>query len=291
MADTTIWTIKRLLTWTTGYFKKHHIDSPRLDAELLLSHVLGTTRIRLYTNYDEIVNPDELSLFHQYIEKRVNGFSTASIIGEKEFMGLTFHVNDKVLIPRPDTETWVEKMIQYYRNVPDLKVADLGTGSGCILISFLYYCKSAKGVGVDISGEALEIARQNGSTYNMDGRIEWRKGDYTGALREGEFFDGILTNPPYIPSDDIKGLDPEVKSEPHIALDGGKDGLRFYRKLAAGVPSHLKEGGFLVCETGIGEAPQVMEILGSSGSFDGFQIIQDLGGIERAVYCKRKKQL
>uniref|UniRef100_UPI00403877BA N5-glutamine methyltransferase family protein n=1 Tax=Dialister succinatiphilus TaxID=487173 RepID=UPI00403877BA len=116
MAGNTIWTIKKLLLWTTHYFQEHHLDSPRLDAELLLAHVLHKQRIYLYTDFDLIVEPSELSLYREYIKKRMSGVSTAAIIGEKEFMGLTFKVNEDVLIPRPDTETWLEKVIQYHRN-------------------------------------------------------------------------------------------------------------------------------------------------------------------------------
>ena len=123
MAGSTIWTIKKLLLWTTHYFQEHHLDSPRLDAELLLAHVLHKQRIYLYTDFDLIVEPSELSLYREYIKKRVSGVSTAAIIGEKEFMGLIFKVNEDVLIPRPDTETWLEKVIQYHRNEQGLHVA------------------------------------------------------------------------------------------------------------------------------------------------------------------------
>ena len=133
MAANTFWTIQRLLAWTTQYFQNHEIESPRLDAELLLAKVLHKQRIFLYTDFEEIVNPEELALFKSFIQKRVKGISTAAIIGEKEFMGLTFHVNEDVLIPRPDTETWLEKVIQYHRNDGAIEVADLGTGSGAIL--------------------------------------------------------------------------------------------------------------------------------------------------------------
>lgn len=227
MAGSTIWTIKKLLLWTTHYFQEHHLDSPRLDAELLLAHVLHKQRIYLYTDFDLIVEPSELSLYREYIKKRVSGVSTAAIIGEKEFMGLTFKVNEDVLIPRPDTETWLEKIIQYHRNEQGLYVADLGTGSGAILLSFLYYCKEDTGVGVDISEKALEVAEENGKNLKMDDRVTWRRGDYLTALEEGELFDGILTNPPYIPTGDIRGLAEEVRHEPMNALDGGADGLTF----------------------------------------------------------------
>lgn len=290
MAGSTIWTIKKLLLWTTHYFQEHHLDSPRLDAELLLAHVLHKQRIYLYTDFDLIVEPSELSLYREYIKKRVSGVSTAAIIGEKEFMGLTFKVNEDVLIPRPDTETWLEKVIQYHRNEQGLYVADLGTGSGAILLSFLYYCKEDTGVGVDISEKALALAEENGKNLKMDDRVTWRRGDYLTALEEGELFDGILTNPPYIPTGDIRGLAEEVRHEPMNALDGGADGLTFYRKLAEGAAEHLKDGGFLAAEFGIHQAADVVNLLKETGKFDSFEVITDYGGIERAVYCRKKAE-
>lgn len=290
MAGSTIWTIKKLLFWTTHYFQEHHLDSPRLDAELLLAHVLHKQRIYLYTDFDLIVEPSELSLYREYIKKRVGGISTAAIIGEKEFMGLTFKVNEDVLIPRPDTETWLEKVIQYHRNEQGLHVADLGTGSGAILLSFLYYCREDTGVGVDISEKALALAEENGKNLKMDDRVTWRRGDYLTALEEGELFDGILTNPPYIPTGDIKGLAEEVRHEPMNALDGGADGLTFYRKLAEGAAEHLKDGGFLAAEFGIHQAADVVNLLKETGKFDSFEVITDYGGIERAVYCRKKAE-
>ena len=290
MAGSTIWTIKKLLLWTTHYFQEHHLDSPRLDAELLLAHVLHKQRIYLYTDFDLIVEPSELSLYREYIKKRVSGVSTAAIIGEKEFMGLTFKVNEDVLIPRPDTETWLEKVIQYHRNEQGLYVADLGTGSGAILLSLLYYCKEDTGVGVDISEKALAVAEENGKNLKMDDRVTWRRGDYLTALEEGELFDGILTNPPYIPTGDIRGLAEEVRHEPMNALDGGTDGLTFYRKLAEGAAEHLKDGGFLAAEFGIHQAADVVNLLKETGKFDSFEVITDYGGIERAVYCRKKAE-
>lgn len=290
MAGSTIWTIKKLLLWTTHYFQEHHLDSPRLDAELLLAHVLHKQRIYLYTDFDLIVEPSELSLYREYIKKRVSGVSTAAIIGEKEFMGLTFKVNEDVLIPRPDTETWLEKVIQYHRNEQGLYVADLGTGSGAILLSFLYYCREDTGVGVDISEKALALAEENGKNLKMDDRVTWRRGDYLTALEEGELFDGILTNPPYIPTGDIRGLAEEVRHEPMNALDGGADGLTFYRKLAEGAAEHLKDGGFLAAEFGIHQAADVVNLLKETGKFDSFEVITDYGGIERAVYCRKKAE-
>lgn len=290
MAANTLWTIQRLLAWTTQYFQNHEIESPRLDAELLLAKVLHKQRIFLYTDFEEIVNPEELALFKSFIQKRVKGISTAAIIGEKEFMGLTFHVNEDVLIPRPDTETWLDKIIQYHRNDGAIEVADLGTGSGAILLSFLYYCKEAKGVGIDISEKALAVAKENGKELAMEERAAWILGDYIDALPEGVLYDGILSNPPYIPREDIANLQEEVKHEPMLALDGGEDGLVFYRRLAEKAAAHLKEGGFLAVEFGIHQWEEILSLLKETGAFEDFEVIKDYGDIERAIYCRKKKQ-
>lgn len=290
MAANTLWTIQRLLAWTTQYFQNHEIESPRLDAELLLAKVLHKQRIFLYTDFEEIVNPEELALFKSFIQKRVKGISTAAIIGEKEFMGLTFHVNEDVLIPRPDTETWLEKVIQYHRNDGAIEIADLGTGSGAILLSFLYYCKEAKGVGIDISEKALAVAKENGKELAMEARAAWTLGDYIDALPEGVLYDGILSNPPYIPRADIAHLQKEVKHEPMLALDGGEDGLVFYRRLAEKAAAHLKEGGFLAVEFGIHQWEEILSLLKETGEFEDFEVIKDYGDIERAIYCRKKKQ-
>lgn len=290
MVANTLWTIQRLLAWTTQYFQNHEIESPRLDAELLLAKVLHKQRIFLYTDFEEIVNPEELALFKSFIQKRVKGISTAAIIGEKEFMGLTFHVNEDVLIPRPDTETWLEKVIQYHRNDGAIEVADLGTGSGAILLSFLYYCKEAKGIGIDISEKALAVAKENGKELVMEERAAWIRGDYIDALPEGVLYDGILSNPPYIPREDIAHLQAEVKHEPMLALDGGEDGLVFYRRLAEKAAAHLKEGGFLAVEFGIHQWEEILSLLKETGEFEDFEVIKDYGDIERAIYCRKKKQ-
>lgn len=290
MAANTLWTIQRLLAWTTQYFQNHEIESPRLDAELLLAKVLHKQRIFLYTDFEEIVNPEELALFKSFIQKRVKGISTAAIIGEKEFMGLTFHVNEDVLIPRPDTETWLEKVIQYHRNDGAIEVADLGTGSGAILLSFLYYCKEAKGIGIDISEKALAVAKENGKELAMEERSAWTLGDYIDALPEGVLYDGILSNPPYIPREDIAHLQEEVKHEPMLALYGGEDGLVFYRRLAEKAAAHLKEGGFLAVEFGIHQWEDILSLLKETGEFEDFEVIKDYGDIERAIYCRKKKQ-
>ncbi len=286
MADD-IWTIRRLLTWTTDYFQKHGIEEPRLDAEILLGHVLGKSRIYLYTEVKQIVDRAELSAYKELIQKRVAGFCAAVLVGKREFMGLPFAVNEHVLVPRPDTEAWLETIIERYRNLPNISLLDLGTGSGAIAVSFLAFCKEARAVAVDCSEEALAVARENGTAAGVDKRIEWRCGDFLQAVGSEETFDVILSNPPYIPSAEIETLAPEVRHEPKTALDGGADGLDFYRILAKDAAAHLKEGGLLAVEVGAGEAPAVAALFAENPALSAAEILCDYGGIERAV-CVRK---
>lgn len=289
MAEADIWTIRRLLSWTRDYFARHGIEEPRLDAEILLGHVLQKSRIYLYTDFNQIVNPEELAAFKVLIQKRVAGYCTAVLVGKREFMGLTFHVNEHVLVPRPDTEAWLETIIGNYRNLPDISMLDLGTGSGAIAISFLSFCKEAKGVAVDISPEALAVAKENGETAGVASRIEWREGDFLKALLPSEIFDVVLTNPPYIPRAVIETLAPEVRREPHLALDGGEDGLDFYRILAKDAAPHVKSGGLLAMEVGIGQAEAVQKLFAENPAWSGSSVLRDCGGIARAVCVRRSE--
>lgn len=286
MSGSEIWTIKKLIQWTAGYFRNHGVEEARLDAELLLGYVLGKPRIYLYTNYDQIMNKEELARYRELIRRRAAGYCTAVLIGEKEFMGIPFRVNEHVLVPRPDTEAWLEKVIQRFRNLPDISMLDLGTGSGALAVSFLYYCKEARGVAVDISEKALETAKTNGERAGISDRVEFRRGDFLDALREDEQFDVILSNPPYIPSGDIDGLAEEVRREPRIALDGGPDGLKFYRTLGEKAVRFLRPGGLLAAEVGIGQAETVRAFFENGGLTD-IEIIPDYGGVDRAVCGKR----
>lgn len=286
MSGSEIWTIKKLIQWTAGYFRNHGVEEARLDAELLLGYVLGKPRIYLYTNYDQIMNKEELARYRELIRRRAAGYCTAVLIGEKEFMGIPFRVNEHVLVPRPDTEAWLEKVIQRFRNLPDISVLDLGTGSGALAVSFLYYCKEARGVAVDISEEALGTAKTNGERAGISDRVEFRRGDFLDALREDEQFDVILSNPPYIPSGDIDGLAEEVRREPRIALDGGPDGLKFYRALGEKAARFLRPGGLIAAEVGIGQAETVRAFFENGGLTD-IEIIPDYGGVDRAVCGKR----
>ena len=277
-----LWTIGRILKWTEQYFKEKGIESPRLDAEVLLSHILGRERIYLYVHFDEPLEPAELARYREAIKQRVQRVPIAYIIGEKEFMGLTFKVTEDTLVPRPDTEILVQAAIERLRARGDApRFADIGTGSGAICLSVLHFLPKAQADTVDISPAARAIAEENAAALEVADRVTFHTGDLLAPLA-GQCYDAILSNPPYIPDGDIAALAPEVRlKEPHTALAGGKDGLDFYRRLMADAPALLKDGGFLAVEVGIHQAAPVAAL--AVPSFSRTEILKDYAGIERVV--------
>ena len=277
-----LWTIGRILKWTEQYFKEKGIESPRLDAEVLLSHILGRERIYLYVHFDEPLEPAELARYREAIKQRVQRVPIAYIIGEKEFMGLTFKVTEDTLVPRPDTEILVQAAIERLRARGDApRFADIGTGTGAICLSVLHFLPKAQADTVDISPAARAVAEENAAALGASDRITFHTGDLLAPLA-GQCYDAILSNPPYIPDGDIAALAPEVRlKEPHTALAGGKDGLDFYRRLMADAPALLKDGGFLAVEVGIHQAAPVAAL--AVPSFSRTEILKDYAGIERVV--------
>ena len=282
-----IWTIGSILKWTEQYFGTRGIDSPRLDAEVLLSHVLGKERIYLYVHFDEPLEAPELAAYREYIKQRVARQPVAYIIGRREFMGLSFKVTPAVLVPQPDTEILVQAALDRLAAKPAARVADIGTGSGAIVLSLLYYRKELQASAVDISADALAVAAENAASLGVAERVMFCEGDLLAPLA-GQQFDAIVSNPPYIPTADIAGLAPEVRTaEPMGALDGGADGLVFYRRLVADAPALLASDGFLAMEVGIHEAAPVAALAQASGAFARTEVLKDLAGIERVVVCWR----
>lgn len=277
-----LWTIGRILKWTEQYFKEKGIESPRLDAEVLLSHILGRERIYLYVHFDEPLEPAELARYREAIKQRVQRVPVAYIIGEKEFMGLTFKVTADTLVPRPDTEILVQAAVERLRARGETpRFADIGTGSGAICLSILHFLPKAQADTVDISPAARAVAEENAAALEVADRVTFHTGDLLAPLA-GQCYDAILSNPPYIPDGDIAALAPEVRlKEPRTALAGGKDGLDFYRRLTADAPAHLKDGGFLAVEVGIHQAAPVAAL--AAPSFSRTEILKDYAGIERVV--------
>lgn len=282
-----VWTISKLLKWTEEYFGKAQLDSPRLDAEVLLSHVLQKERIYLYVHFDQPLEDDELATYKQFIRRRVNHEPVAYIVGHKEFMGLDFTVTPATLIPRPDTEILVEAALQRLPmgKTQEGVIADIGTGSGAICLSLLKYAAQLKAVTVDISPEALAVAKINAEALAVADRVEFRQGDLLAPL-QGEKFQAIISNPPYIPEKDIPTLDSDVKDyEPIGALVGGQDGFDFYRPLVEQAAELLQDQGFLALEAGIYQAQELKAMAEGLPQWGKVELIKDLAGIERVVIC------
>ncbi len=277
------WTTLKLIQWTSAYFEKAGIPNPRLDAELLLAHVLRCKRIDLYTRHEALLREKHLADFKELIRRRTQREPLQYIIGETEFYGLRLKVTPAVLIPRPETELLVEEALKTSPPSPLLskergergEVLEIGTGSGCIAIALAKHLPEAKVVATDISKEALEIAAENAKRHEVS--IEWIAADIAPWKRftaEGRSFDLIVSNPPYIATGEFPNLQPEVRDfEPRKALDGGPEGLKFIRQILAEAPPFLKPGGWLLMEIGEDQ----------TGSLKGIEVKKDLSGCDRIL--------
>ncbi|MDE6949606.1 MAG: peptide chain release factor N(5)-glutamine methyltransferase [Lachnospiraceae bacterium] len=258
--------------------EKAGVEEASLDARLLLEEVCGTDRTVLYAHGDKELTEAEETRYLEMIKDREKRIPLQHILGEAFFMGLTFLVNENVLCPRPDTEVLVEEVLKHLHD--GMKILDIGTGSGCILLSLLHYSNDCRGVGVDISAEALQVARENGKRLAEE-RAEFLESDLFENV-EGKF-EIIVSNPPYIRSGEIAHLMPEVRDhEPHGALDGGDDGLLFYREITNGAKKHLHGGGMLFYEIGCEQGEAVRHIMEEAGYLE-VQVIKDFSGLDRVV--------
>ena len=230
---------------------------------------------------------EELATYREYVKRRGNFEPLAYILGERAFMRNTFKVNKATLVPRPETELLVESLVRIapmLRPDGDVKILDIGTGSGAIIVSLLDYLPNAKGVGVDISVDALIVAKENSEKIGVTGRIGFVRSDVFSKLPLEKKFDIIVSNPPYIPAGDIAGLDKDVQQEPRGALDGGADGLDFYRRITADAMDHMSEEGVLAFEIGIDQAAAVQQLCLDAG-FVKTVVRKDYAGIERMVFA------
>ena len=282
-----VWTIMKILNWTKQYFEARGVENPRLDAEVLLCAVLKCQRITLYVDFERPLSEEELATYREYVKRRGNFEPLAYILGERAFMRNTFKVNKATLVPRPETELLVESLVRIapmLRPDGDVKILDIGTGSGAIIVSLLDYLPNAKGVGVDISVDALIVAKENSEKIGVTGRIGFVRSDVFSKLPLEKKFDIIVSNPPYIPAGDIAGLDKDVQQEPRGALDGGADGLDFYRRITAEAMEHMAEEGILAFEVGIHQAEAVQQLCLDAG-FVKTAVRKDYAGIERMVFA------
>ena len=285
-------TIRDAIVKYSGKFSEIS-DTPRLDAELILLKALGKEdRLYLHINLNKNMSEEEISEFERMAGERLEGRPVAYIVGNREFMGLDFHVEEGVLIPRPDTEVLVEEVINIcnedkYKKSDLINILDIGTGSGAITVSLAAYIKNSRVMSFDISDTALKIGAENAVSNEVSDRTEFIKSDVFSAIAEDnnmkEFLDIIVSNPPYIKKEDIKGLHTQVKDyEPYSALEGGEDGLDFYRQITEESVTYLKKGGILAYEVGHDQAEDVSEIMKRNG-YKEIYTKKDIQGFDRVV--------
>lgn len=268
------------------------------ETELIFCELLKCDRLSLYLNKDALLNKDECAKLSLALKKRAQGIPLQYILGRTEFMGLAFKVTPEVLIPRPETELLVETAIKYVSKcqsakVPKLNILDLATGSGCIAVSLAKSLPEAKVYASDISAKALEVAKENAALNRVN--IEFIQSDLFSdcrvSLPAGQAgilgYGLIISNPPYIPSGEINKLQPEIQYEPRIALDGGSDGLCFFRRIIRESPGYLTGGGLLVMEIGFKQAQSIKDIFQNSPDFEIIEVVKDYSGIERVIVARK----
>jgi len=290
------WTVRRLLEWTNQFFAKKDVDAPRLSAELLLSHTLNLSRIKLYTEYDRPLAPAELGKYRDLVKRAGEQEPIAYLTGTAHFFNLEFDVGPGVLIPRPDTETLVENVLQAARNEPGLatpRVLDLCTGSGCVAAAVAKHLKNATVTAIDVSPRAVELATKNLERLGLADRVTVLHGDLfaplAGSAAEAAPFDVIVSNPPYIPTGQIAALDRNVRDyEPREALDGGPDGLALHRRILAEGSDRLVPGGRVYLEIGHDQGDAARALAGGYETFERVQILKDYGGRDRVLAARKK---
>jgi len=279
-----VWTVLDLIRWGTEYFASKEVDSPRLTIELLLCDILKISRIKLYSEFDRPVLPEELATLRSYVTRRAHHEPLQYITGTAWFYSLPFSVGPDVLIPRPETEFLVEEAIRYgrERGQDPLRCLDIGTGSGCIPIAIASHLPHSHWIATDVSSKALEVANDNIRTHGLESRIQTLRSDILTEVPDRRF-DLITMNPPYIPASEVPSLDAEVRDfEPHRALTDDADGLTFYRRMAQLAPSILEPQGLILMELGWSSAPDVQRLFEGLGPF---RIVDDLQGIPRIACC------
>ncbi len=277
------WTVRKVLTWTTGKFDKEQIDAPRLTAEILLAHVLKFDRVKLFTELDRPLHKDELSTYRALIQRRLQFEPTQYLTGFKDFYNRRFAVDARVLIPRPETELLVEAVLRVVPKDVPARVLDLCTGSGCIGVTIAAERPQASVWVTDASAGACAVASANAEAHQVAARVTVREGDLFAVLPEGATFDVIVSNPPYVKHGDLATLQKEVRKEPALALDGGADGLDVVRRIADGAHRALKRGGWLALEIGDEQGSAVKDILVRAG-YHGVRVEKDLARLDRLAF-------
>ncbi|MGO9117597.1 MAG: peptide chain release factor N(5)-glutamine methyltransferase [Desulfomonilaceae bacterium] len=277
------WTIGAILNWTATYFAGKGVKTPRLDAEILLAHCLDVDRLYLYLNLDRPLLPDERSRFRELVKRRGLREPVALITGKKEFWSISLQIKPGILIPRPETEILVEVVLQEIKENPAPKVLEIGTGSGAVAIALAKDNPRVEVLATDTDFTVLLVAQANAKEAELENAVQFIATDLFDSIRRGGYFDVICSNPPYVPTNIIPRLDPDVRNfEPMRALDGGPDGLDVIRRLTANAENFLNRPGALVLEFGDGQEEAVGRILVSAG-FEVIRIFRDLSGKPRVI--------
>lgn len=285
-----VWTVGRLLSWTSDYLKKHGSDSPRLDAEVLLAHSLGCERIELYTRFDEQPAEEQRSAFRDLVRRRAEGMPVAYLVGHREFFSLSFRVTEDVLIPRPETEYLVVAAIDLAKQVAGgAAVCDVGTGSGIIAVCLARQIPGCRVTAIDISPVALEIARENAAAHKVAERIDFLEGDLLAPLPSEPVLDLILSNPPYVADGEAAQMAPETRRfEPPQALFAGPRGTEVIERLVPQAAQRLRPGGHLLFEISPMIHDRVGDILAADERLERLESIKDLAGHKRVVVARRR---
>ena len=282
------WTVGRLLTWTTDYLKKRGSESARLDAEVLLAQALGWPRVQLYTRFDDDVADRPRAEFRTLVKRRADGAPVAYLVGRKEFYSLPLKVTPSVLIPRPDSEFVVVEFLAVAKALRKPVCIDVGTGSGCLALACVHEHLGATFLAIDVSRPALEIAAENAKALGLSDRITFLEGDLLSPARDRGPFDVIVSNPPYITTEDLTTLEPGVRDhEPSTALDGGSDGLRVVAPLIEQAVPLLKPGGHLILEIGSGQEASVRALLAAQANLVVAPTVRDHANHPRVLRATR----
>ncbi|TRZ96442.1 peptide chain release factor N(5)-glutamine methyltransferase [bacterium] len=259
-----------------------------IESEILFTDLLGCDRVSLYLNQDRYLNKQQADFLASVLKRRAKGEPLQYILAKTEFMGLQFRLTEDVLIPRPETEILVETALRYFSNIDTaLQILDLGTGSGCIAICLAKVLSNSIIDAIDISERALKVAKKNSRLHKVN--INFMPSDlFSNQKLIGNSYDLIISNPPYIPGEEIKNLQPEIRFEPDIALDGGSDGLDFYRRVIGESSQYLKDRGLLMIEIGFNQKYAVQDIIGKSSALDIIEIVKDYHNFERVIVAQKR---
>ncbi len=284
------WTTRRLLDWLRGALKDKGIEDARLCAELLVAHVIGCQRLRLYMEVDRPATPEELTTLRALAKRALNHEPVQYLVGETSFYGISLKADKRALIPRPETQTLVDEAVRAIKAIDDRAplVADICTGGGCVAIAVASQAPTAIVHACDIDADALALANENIERTNLSDRITTYQGDLLGALPDGDPYDVIVANPPYIPDDEWGQVAANVKDhEPTHALRGGTDGLDLVRPLIAHAADRLRTGGLLAIEVAAARADEALALITADGRYKNARIVRDFAGRPRVITAVR----